>query len=415
MKNLFRKILPGFVFDCYHWLFSLLGALIFFFPSRRIKVIGVTGTNGKTTTVNMISSVLEEAGYDTAFLSSISFQIKKKEWPNLFKMTMPGRLEIQKFLRKAVKSNCQYAILEVSSEGIKQFRHLFIDFETVVFTNLSPEHIESHKGFENYKKAKGQLFQVTQKNHVINTDDDNSQYFLDFPSNKKTGYGIKSGEIKAQEIEKLPDRTFFKVNDVPFEINLLGEFNVYNALAAISVGLVQGINLNVSQKALKKFETVPGRMEQIIIPPYKVIVDYAVTPDALEKLYQTIKETFPESKIIAVLGSCGGGRDKWKRPILGEIAEKYCSKVFVTNEDPYDEDPMEIINQVAGTTKAVKILDRRQAINQALRTAQKKDIVVVTGKGCEPWMCVSNNRKIAWDDRETVREEINKILEDEKA
>jgi UDP-N-acetylmuramoyl-L-alanyl-D-glutamate--2,6-diaminopimelate ligase len=414
MKNLLRKILPDFVFDYYHWLFSLLGALIFFFPSRRIKVIGVTGTNGKTTTVNMISSVLEEAGYDTAFLSSISFQVKKKEWPNLFKMTMPGRLEIQKFLRKAVKSNCQYAILEVSSEGIKQFRHLFIDFETVVFTNLSPEHIESHKGFENYKKAKGQLFQATQKNHVINTDDDNSQYFLGFPSERKIGYGIKSGEIKAQEIEKLPDRTFFKVNNVPFEINLLGEFNVYNALAAISVGLVQGISLNVSQKALKNFKTVPGRMEQIAIPPFKVIVDYAVTPDALEKLYQTIKETFPETRIIAVLGSCGGGRDKWKRPILGEIAEKHCSKVFVTNEDPYDEDPMEIINQVAGVTKAIKILDRRQAINQALRTAQKKDIVVVTGKGCEPWMCVSDNQKIAWDDRETVREEINKILEDEK-
>jgi len=395
----FKKLIPEFALNYYHKLMPFVGALIYGFPSRKIKVIGVTGTNGKTTTVNLIAEILKENGFKTAYLSSINFQIQDKEWPNLFKMTMPGRLEIQKFLKQAVKSGCDYAVLEVSSEGIKQFRHLFINFEVAVFTNISQEHIEAHKGFDNYKKAKGKLFQVTKNIHVVNQDDENSDFFLSFPSQKKITYGIKKGEIKALNIQK----SSFTINDVLFETKLLGEFNVYNVLAAVSVALSQGVNLEVCREAIKKFPGVPGRMEEVAS---QVIVDYAVTPDALEKLYQTIKENWPDKEIIAVLGSCGGGRDKWKRPILGQIAEKYSFKVFVTNEDPYDEDPMEIINQVAGP-KAIKIIDRREAIKQALNSARDNDIVVITGKGCEPWMCVSGGRKIPWDDRKIVTEELN--------
>ena len=402
-----------------------LGAVFYFFPSRKIKIIGVTGTNGKTTTVNMISDVLKEAGYKTAFLSSIKFQVGEEEKPNLLKMTMPGRMVIQGFLREAVRKKCHYVILEVSSEGIKQFRHSFIKFDTAVFTNLSPEHIESHKGFENYKKTKGKLFQTTQNIHVINLDDEHSDYFLKFSSKKKFCYSINKNSdaqklhidncefIKAIDIEVNNQGAKFTVNDIQFNLKILGDFNIYNALAAISVGFSLGIDLQISKKALDKFKTVPGRMEEVISEPFKVIVDYAVTPDALEKLYRTIKNTFSEGKIIAVLGACGGGRDKWKRPVLGKIAEQYCYQTIITNEDPYDEDPVKIMEEIASgfseNSKYEKILDRREAIKKALESAKEKDTVVITGKGCEPWMCVAKGKKIPWDDREIVLEEFEKI------
>ncbi len=394
-----------------------LGAVFYFFPSRKIKVIGVTGTNGKTTTVNMISEIFEKAGYKTSFLSSIKFQIAGEEKQNMLKMTMPGRFAIQKFLKESVNKKCDYAILEISSEGIKQFRHLFIKFDMAVITNLSPEHIESHGNFENYKKTKGKLFELTKNCHVINIDDKNYNYFSGFPAKNKIFYGINNNTkqnqktIKAKNIEVSGKGLFFEIEDVSFRLNLLGDFNVYNSLAAISVGNFYGIDLEICQKALKEFGNVSGRMEEVVSSPFRVIIDYAVTPDALEKLYQTLQKIFSPPKIIAVLGSCGGGRDKWKRPILGEIAAKYCDKIIVTNEDPYDEDPVEIIDDVLkGTGKnALKIVDRREAIRKALTFAKKEDIVIITGKGCEPWMCVANNKKIPWDDRKIAKEEFDKL------
>ena len=394
MKEFFKKIVPQPLLNLYHLLLAFLGAVLYRFPSKKIKVIGVTGTNGKTTTTEMISKILQEAGYKIALMNSIKFKIGEKEEPNMLKMTMPGRFEIQKFLRKALDSTCQYAILEVTSEGIKQHRHRFINFEIAVFTNLTPEHIEAHGSFEKYKEAKGNLFKATKNIHIINQDDPNASYFLQFPANKKILY---SKEDK--------NRLLINTN-----LKLLGEFNVYNALAAIKVGLSQNIDLRICQKAIEKIEKIPGRMELVISKPFKVFVDYAFTPAALEKVYQTLKTK--NSQLICVLGSCGGGRDKWKRPILGEIAAKYCKEIIITNEDPYDEDPIEIINQVASGTKgkAKKILDRRDAINYALKLAQaNNDIVIITGKGCEPWICINKGKKIPWDDRKVVKEEFEKM------
>src|SRR3989344_6352679 len=170
MKNLIKKFIPLFLLSWYHFLLSFLGAILYRFPSRKIKVIGVTGTNGKTTAVHLIIAILEKAGFKTASLSSIQFKIGEKVWPNTFRMTMPGRFVIKKFLRKAVDAGCQYAVLEVASEGIKQHRHRFINFEAAVFTNLTPEHIESHGSFENYKKAKGEFFKAVKNIHIINAD-----------------------------------------------------------------------------------------------------------------------------------------------------------------------------------------------------------------------------------------------------
>ena len=444
-KNLIKKITPSFLIKAYHFFFSFSGAIFYGFPSEKMKVIGITGTNGKTTTVDLISRILEEAGYKVAAVSSVKFKIADKEWQNDLKMTMPGRFILQRFLRKALKSNCQYVVLEVTSEGIAQFRHRFIDFDVAIFTNLSLEHIERHGSFENYRQAKGELFKKCREIHIINLDDPNAKYFLKFPANEKYVYGLNES-LKIEELEagnwklikavgsKCSENGIeFKVNDVCFSLKLLGEFNIYNSLVAICAGLSQGVNLETCQKALGKAGIVPGRMEVVVEKPFKVIVDYAHTPDSLQKVYETLSgisnSQFPISnskkpKLICVLGSAGGGRDKWKRPEMGKIASQNCEEIILTNEDPYDENPMEIIEQVAKGVENIsinqsnqhksavhKILDRRKAVKKALGLANPGDIVIITGKGCEPWMCLENNRKIPWDDRDVVREEFKKTEE----
>ena len=410
MKEIIKKFIPPFLLDLYHFILAFFGALIYRFPSRELKVIGVTGTNGKTTVVEMISKIFEGAGYKVALVNSIRFKIGEKEWPNTLRMTMPGRFKLQKFLREAVNSGCQYAILEVTSEGIKQYRQKFIKFDVAVFTNLAPEHIEAHGSFEKYREAKGKLFQVTKNIHIINIDDKNANYFLQFPAKKKYTYGLNQGDVNNQNL---------KLN-----LRLIGEFNIYNALAAISVGISQGIDSEICKSAVEKIKGIPGRMEEVISEPFKVIVDYAFTPNALEKVYQTLQRTKNKeqrTKMICVLGACGGGRDKWKRPVLGELAAKYCDETIITNEDPYDENPWEIIEQVAGgafeeirlnprkSASIYKILDRREAIRKSLGLAKPGDIIIITGKGCEPSICLAKGKKISWDDGQVVREEFRKL------
>ncbi len=398
MKKLIKKILPNFVLSFYHFILAFLGALIYRFPSKKLTLIGITGTNGKTTTTEILAQILEKAGKKIALSNSVRFKIGKEEKINTLRMTMPGRFFIQRFLRKAVNENCEIAILEVTSEGIKQHRHRFLDFKIAVFLNLAPEHIESHGSFEKYREAKGKLFEATKDTHIINIEDENSNYFFQFPAKKKITFGLERGD--------------FNLKNTNLKLKILGEFNLYNALAAFSVAKILGVDEKIIKETLENFKGAPGRMEIVISKPFKVIVDYAFTPNALEKVYQTIKEFFRPQRMIGVLGACGGGRDKWKRPILGKIAAKYCDEVIVTNEDPYDEDPWQIIEQVASGTKgkAKKILDRRKAIREALKEAKESDVVIITGKGCEPSICIGN-KKIPWDDRKVVREEFEKIYE----
>jgi len=416
INSLIKKKVPKWMLAWYHMTMPFLGALIYRFPSKKIKVIGITGTNGKTTTAELTALALKGAGYKIGLLSSVRFEIAGKSRPNLLKMTMPGRMIIQKILREAVDAKCDYMVLEVTSEGIKQFRHLFINFEVALITNLSPEHIESHGGFENYKKAKSELFKITLKNHILNLDDEHFNYFFKFSAQRKIGYGTKTSRkgiesIIANNCSVNFSGINFTVDKVNFHLNLLGEFNIYNALAAISIAKSQGIELDVIRNSWKELQVVEGRMEEVISNPFRVFVDYAFTPNALNKVYQTIKNDFFPSKMICVLGACGGGRDKWKRSVLGEIAAKYCDRVIITNEDPYDEDPLEIMEQVArGAGKKGEIItDRKEAIFKSIKEARNGDVVIITGKGSEPWMCVSNNKKIPWDDRKIVEEEFYKI------
>jgi len=407
-----KKFVPKFVLQAYHYLLALFGAVIYGFPSKKMIVIGITGTNGKSTVVHLLSEVLEKTGAKVVSLSSIRFKIGDKEEKNMLKMTMPGRFKLQKFLSQAKKAGCKYAILEVTSEGIKQFRHKFIEFNGAVFTNLTKEHIEAHKGFENYRKAKGKLFCALEKSPekdkfaVLNADDVSSAYFDKFFSGKKYFYGIRNS---ATEIT--PQKIGLKLN------NLLGEFNIYNALAAYCAGIALGVRKNKVLEILEQAKGIPGRLELVIEKPFTVVVDYAHTPDALEKVYQTLKSSKSEnqtSNLICVLGSCGGGRDKWKRPEMGKIAANYCKEIILTNEDPYSENPEQILSEIESEIsnfefRISKIIDRREAISKAISEAKPGDTIIITGKGCEPWMCVADNKKIPWDDREIVKEEAGKL------
>ncbi|MDA1337424.1 MAG: UDP-N-acetylmuramoyl-L-alanyl-D-glutamate--2,6-diaminopimelate ligase [bacterium] len=433
MLNIVRRITPSFLFSWYHFMWAFLGAVFYGFPARGMTVIAVTGTNGKSTTVDMISRIFKEAGFASASMSSVRFQVQDREWRNKMKMTMPGRFTIQQFLSQAKKEKCTHVVLEVTSEGMLQHRHRFIPFKTAVFTNLSPEHIERHGSFENYKNTKGGLFSLVKDTHIINTDDEHAPFFLQFPAKKIYTYGIlpklslgapklSLGDMHIQAEEVRENRGFeFLVKDVQFRLSLLGEFNVYNALAAMQVARSEGIRFSICSQALAKMTSVPGRMEEVISFPIRVVVDYAFTPAALEKVYKTFKSQitnhkpqtnskFQNPKLICVLGATGGGRDRWKRPVLGKIAAGYCDKVIITDEDPYEEDPEKIMDEVmAGTKgKAVKVQDRREAIKKALEEAQKGDTVVITGKGSEDSIARAGD-KIPWDDREVVREEWTKL------
>lgn len=201
MKSFIKKFIPKPILKMYYAFWPFLGAVIYRFPSKKIKVIGVTGTNGKTSVVHLATHILENSGYEVASISSLRFKIGNKEWKNILKMTMPGRMKVQRFLKQAVNANCEFVVIEVTSEGIKQFRHKHIQFDTVVFTNLTKEHIESHGSFENYKKTKGELFALPHRISIVNIDDENAEYFLSFAAHKKIGYGFSKFKVKSSKLK----------------------------------------------------------------------------------------------------------------------------------------------------------------------------------------------------------------------
>ncbi|MBU3895753.1 UDP-N-acetylmuramoyl-L-alanyl-D-glutamate--2,6-diaminopimelate ligase [Patescibacteria group bacterium] len=398
-----KKIIPKFVFSIYHFKLALLSALLYGFPGYKIKVIGITGTMGKSSTVILIGKILEEAGFKIAWMTSATIRVADKEILNPYHMTMPGRFAIQKFLKQAVIQKCDYAIIEVTSEGIKQFRHKFIDFKTAVFTNLKPEHIEAHGSFENYRACKGKLFLTTRNCHIVNIDDDNAPYFLKFRAKHKLFFSTK--KQGADIVYACLKSGGFSIEGVDFNLKLLGNFNIYNALAAVSIAKSEGIDVNTCKRALEKVSCIPGRMELMAEKPYKIIVDLAHTPDSYEEVFKAV-EAMSHKRVISVFGSAGGGRDKWKRPVLGRIASQHSDIVILCNEDPYNENPEDIIKDIKKGIDnfcGFEILDRKEAIKKALDIAEDNDIVLILGKGTEQLMFLPSG-KIHWDDREVVKE-----------
>ena len=385
-------------------------------PARKLIVVGVTGTKGKSTTCRLIASVLEAGGNKIGMLTTVEFQVAEKRWLNDKKMTMLGKGQIQSMLKQMVKAGCKYAVVETSSEGILQYRHIGLNYNTTVFTNLGTEHSERHGGFANLKKAKGKIF-TKAKVIIANTDDTNSDYYLNFPAPEKHTFGLNAQnqpEILGENIISDQSGTDFSVGGKNFRLNIIGKFNVYNALAAIAVGRSQKISDDKITEGLASVKLVEGRMELVDAgQDFKVIVDYAHEPMSLTELFKSMREMVGDKKVIAVVGSDGGGRDKGKREKMGEVAGRLADYVIITDVNCYDEDPAEIAEMLAkGARSAGKkddinlfiVVDRREAIAKAISLADTGDAVAITAKGTEPYIAVAGGQKIPWDDRKVAKE-----------
>lgn len=420
-----KKITPAWLLQLirptYHLLLAWLGDFYYRHPSKDITVIAVTGTKGKSTTVELIASILEASGAKVASLSTIQFKIGNDVRPNLYKMTTPGRFFVQHFLHQAKESGCQYAVIELTSEGARQFRHKFIELDALVFTNLSPEHIESHGSFEKYKEAKLEIAKQLDRSKkrpryvVSNIDDEHGEDFLLTTIENRLPYSLQ--DLKLYNLHKDGIALIFATEseDITIRVPLVGLFNVYNSLAAITITRALGIEWKSIERALGTLTKVAGRVEHIYSPKSSnkkitAVVDYAHTPDSLEKFYQAFKDV-PHK--VCILGNTGGGRDKWKRPEMAGIAEKYCDHIILTNEDPYDEDPRQIVEEMAqgitDTSKLDIVMDRREAIRQALEIAPENSYVLISGKGTDPYIMEANGSKQPWSDSKVVQEELAKL------
>lgn len=426
-RKTFKKITPKKLVNLYHFLLAYLGGLVYFFPSKDMMVVGVTGTNGKSSVIEILHQIFEDFGFRVASFSSLRVNLRGKKQENRLKMTMPGRFFLQRFLKEAKNQGCQVAILEVTSEGIKQHRHRGVNFDVALLTNLRPEHIESHGSFEAYREAKGDLFKkVNEKKlgvksiSVINYDDPSAYYYAKFKADEKYGFGLVEenipqlvNKIVPSDVKFSDKGVSFSYGDLEWHSSLVGDFNLYNIISALAVAKAFKIPLSSVKKSIEKVKSIPGRLEVVKKTPFRVVVDYAHTPDALESVFRTIKSFWlsSEGELIAVFGATGGGRDKWKRPELARIAEQFADKVILTNEDPYEEDPVEIIRDIEDGFEKIKpevIVDRRQAIKKALATAKKGDVIIITGKGAEK-MIMTAEGPVEWDDRRVVKEEVIKL------
>ena len=419
-RKLFRALQP-----IYHYTLSLLAAFVYRFPSREVRVIGITGTKGKSTTAEFVNGILEAAGFRTALLGTIRFKVGNESEPNLRKMTIPGRFFVQRFLRKAVSAKCDWVILEMTSESVLQYRHKWIALDALIFTNLAPEHIESHGSFEIYRDAKLEIAKLLtpavwpkKQNTAIIANMDNEEnggLFLNIGADRQFPYRIED----AYPYELLEGESVFTFKGSAIKMALPGLFNISNALGAATFADSQNIAPDVIKRGLESIGGVRGRVEYIREgQPFDAIVDYAHTPDSLEALYGTFKD----ARIIAVLGNTGGGRDTWKRPTMAGIAEKYANHIFLTNEDPYDESPQAILDAmlegITDTSKAHVIIDRREALRAAFAFAHElhskhrtdRIAVLITGKGTDPYIMGANGHKTPWDDATVAREELRALL-----
>jgi UDP-N-acetylmuramoyl-L-alanyl-D-glutamate--2,6-diaminopimelate ligase len=400
----------------YHKILGILAGLIYGIPGRSLKVIGVTGTNGKTTTVNIIAQLFEKAGYKVGLSSGIKFKVGQKEWENTLKKTTLGRLKIQKILRQMASARCDVVIIEVTSHALVQSRLCGVKFDTAVLTNITEDHIEYHGSREAYIDAKKKLFANNPRLAVLPKADPVFENFNKLPAEKRLSYGFKNADLTAVNETYEPTSTVFELDYVngktKISLPLPGEHNIENALAAAAVALGWGISVDDVASSLAALEPIPGRYEPIDCgQDFSVIVDYAHAPDSLEKLCAFYKKS-TNGRLIIVFGATGGGRDKYKRPHMGEVADKYCDIIIVTDDDPYTEDRQSIIDAVAsgvknkneGTT-LLKIMDRREAIGKAISLAQKDDTVLVAGKGCEKVIMLSD-KPTPWSDAAVIRETI---------
>lgn len=385
-------------------------------PAAHLKVIAVTGTNGKTTTVNFINEILKEAGLTTAMFSTALIEVAGKRQANDLNMTVGTTKRMQEFFRDAKKAHVDYVVLEITAHALQQHKLATVPVEMAVMTNLTRDHLDYFKTMENYAATKAKLFMGEPKFIVLNRDDEWFDFFDQFLAGaQKITYGEHDdAEAKINHVKlykKGSEATV--VIDHQTKLNLAtalpGKFNVYNMTAAAAVAYVLGIKLKDIVEGVANLEGVPGRFERVAEGlGYDVIVDYAHTPDALEKLLESAKSV-TKNRVILVFGATGD-RDKSKRPIMGEIAARLADRIILTDEESYGEDPQTIRDQVregierghAGA-KMTEIADRREAIEKALSIAKKDDTVLITGMGHEQYRIV-NGERLPWNDGDVVRQ-----------
>ncbi len=371
----------------YHFAQSVVAGLKYRHPASHLRVIGVTGTNGKTTTCFMIWQMLRHAGYKVGLMTTVAHGMDKLE-PELNHMTTVDAATLNQRIADIKNQGAEFLVLEVTSHALAEFRTLGIPFEIAVFTNLTHDHLDYHKTLANYRAAKGKLFKKAKFN-ILNADDSATEYFRTLTQNYIT-YGIKSGQNKAKDIKLSVKGVKYSCGDLKIETKIPGEFNVYNSLAAALVGQKLGLTPKQIAEGIKSLDSVEGRMNIIDAgQPFTVIVDYAHTPDAIEKVFDSVKGH--RGRIISLHGGAGR-RDPATRPVRGRILARYSDLVIITEDDSRDEDPEAIARGfIEGAEKEGKVLgkdllkelDRKKAIKLALDSAKKGDLVLILGKGHE--------------------------------
>ncbi|MGE5395931.1 MAG: UDP-N-acetylmuramoyl-L-alanyl-D-glutamate--2,6-diaminopimelate ligase [Chitinophagales bacterium] len=392
------------------------------YPSRELRVIGVTGTNGKTTTTHLIRAILEEAGHRVGLIGTLYSSWNGKQ--ESIAHTTPESVELEKFMRKVRDEGGEYVVMEVSSHALELDRAKEINFEVGIFTNLTRDHLDLHQTMENYRAAKEKLFKVLHQDKksfaIINADDDYAEFFITASNAEVVTYGTgKTAEVRAADAIITAKGSSFQVvypyGKMAVNLKLAGMFSIYNALAAVAFAVREGIEAEIITRALEKVEGVPGRFESVDEgQDYSVIVDYAHTPDGLENILKTGRQ-IARRRVITVFG-CGGDRDRTKRPIMGKIAAELSDFALVTSDNPRSEDPLAIIDEILVGVRTVPevhyavVPDRKEAIHHAIQLAGKDDLVIIAGKGHEDYQIIKD-KIIHFDDREIARDCIRKKLE----
>lgn len=420
---------PKLVVKDTRYAMAVIACHFYGYPSHEMKLIGVTGTNGKTTTTHLIDQILTDRGHRTGLMGTIRMKIGEEFLE--VKNTTQDALDLQANFRKMVQLNTSYCIMEVSSHALEMGRVKGCRFRTAVFTNLTQDHLDYHKTMENYRAAKGLLFSRLGNSYdadghahkfaVLNADDPAAEYYGRLTSAQVITYGIhNAADIKASDVKITSNGTEFNVStyagEANFRLKMLGHFNVYNALGAIATTLLEGVTLAQIKNSLEGVSGVEGRVELVNGgQEFLVLVDYAHTPDGLENVLSTVRE-FARNKVLCVFG-CGGDRDKTKRPVMGKIAAHYSDYLFVTSDNPRSEDPESILKDIEqGITEAgydcgqyELIVSRREAIQKAVEMAGPDDVVLIAGKGHEPYQIIKGVT-YDFDDRAVAKEAIRGIL-----
>ena len=395
------------------------------YPARKLRMIGITGTNGKTTTSYLIRAILRNAGFKVGVIGTIQIMIEDEILP--IHNTTPDIIDLQAILAGMQAKGMDYVVMEVSSHALALNRVAGCEFDTAVFTNVTQDHLDFHKTFENYIEAKSKLFASLtlltnckeNKTAVINIDDSAAKAMLAKSECRTISYAIhKNADLKAENINVLANGAKFSIHsnfaNLDLNLKITGIFNVYNVMGAVGAAFAEGIKADVIKQTLESFESVPGRFELVDEgQTFSVIVDYAHTPDGLENILKTARQ-IAKQHIITVFG-CGGDRDRTKRPIMGRIAAQLSDVVIATSDNPRTEDPEFILSQVEegvleaiGDKKHKKITDRKSAIEEAISMASEGDIVIIAGKGHENYQ-ILKDKTIHFDDKEVARDVLRRL------